>query len=326
MIQKFAQFFLGIFRYHKLKILVVLLSTLMFAFLRFPIDDLGDVVSAKISDATQGQIFCQFDSMGLQLVPQPSLSLEHVDLETPFVSHLKTDELKLSVSIAALLAFKIGFVVDAYGLFRGQAFASFREGEKSKDGGRKYVIRLGADKLDLADIKKAADLPFNLRGALNAKIDSTIDPTFADQPESEVQVNVGSLEMPASTVATPFGPMNLPTVKWSNVNLKGRLVGGKFIVEEGKIGSGQDLLNGQLKGTMDVRISKAGNQTFPEFGAYDFKVELNVNKTVEKDFGLFLSFLDTYKSPTLSGSKYLFRASGIQMGVPPRFASISSIN
>jgi type II secretion system protein N len=325
-IQKVVQFILGIFRYHKLKLFVILLSAVMFAFFRFPIDDLGDVVSAKISESTQGQIFCQFDRMGLALIPQPSLSLENVDIETPVISHLKTEELKLSVSIPALLAFRIGFVVDAYGLFRGQAYASFHEGEKNKDGTHKYVIRVGADKLDLADVKKAMDLPVNLRGAFNAKIDSTVDPSFADQPESEVQISVASLEMPASTVATPFGPMNLPTLKWSNVNLKGRLIGGKFIVEDGKLGTTQDALNGQVKGSMDVRVARVGNQPYPEFGAYDFKVELNVNKGVEKEFSLFLSLLDSYKSPSLSGSRYLFRASGVQFGTPPRFSGISSLN
>lgn len=326
MIQRFAQSIMGTFRYHKLKLFVAFAGALLFSFLRFPFDDLADVLSTKISEATQGQVFCQFDSLGLALFPQPSLSLANVSIDTSLFSGLKADRLKLSVSVPALLAFKMGFVVDASGLFGGQADLSFREGDKTKDGQRKFLINFDAEKLSLADFKKVADLPVQLKGAMNAKLNTVIDPGFTDQPEGEVELKFASLEMPASSVATPFGPMNLPTLKWSNVTLKGRLVGGKFIIEDGKIGSAQDPLNGQLKGQMDLRVMKVGAQPITDASNYDLRVEINVNKSVEREFGLFLSFLDAFKSPGLNGSRYLFRASGSRFGIPPRLTALTAFN
>ncbi len=324
--QKVVQAILGVFRYHKIKLILVFAATLIFSFLRFPFDDLADVLSTKISESTQGQVFCQFEKLGLALIPQPSLSLANVLIDTPFFTGLKTDELNLSISVPALLAFRMGFVASAVGLFSGQADLSFREGEKAKSGQRKFVINFDAEKLNLTDMRKIADLPVQLKGSLSAKLNSTVDPAFTDQPEGDLELKFASLEMPASSVATPFGPMNLPTIKWSNVSLKGRLTAGKFLIEEGKIGTAQDPLNGQIKGQMDVRVLRSGPQPTADMSNYDFRVEINVNKTVEREFSLFLSFLDTYKSPGLNGSRYLFRATGYRFGPPPKLSPLSAMN
>ncbi len=317
------QWVLNIFRFHKLKIVVVILSFLVCSLLRFPLDDLSGVMSAQITEATQGQVFLQFEKLGLAFFPQPSLSFTDVLIDTPVISNLHSKRLKLSPSIPALLTFRMGFVADASEILGGDTDFSLREGEKTKEGARKYQIALNAEHLNLAEIKKALDLPVPLKGAVNAKLSGNVDPSFIDQPEGDVQMTFASLEVPASSVPTPFGPMNLPTVKWSNVVLKGRMAQGKFFVDEGKVGAAQDPLNGQIKGQMDVRILRSGNA---DVSSYDFRVELNLNKSVEKDFGLFLSFLDTFRTPNLSGSKYLFRATGLRFGVPPRLSALASFN
>lgn len=322
--QRFAQFMIGIFKYHKLKLALVVSSAIVFTFLMFPYDDLADVVSTQISEATQGQVIFNFDSMGLALIPQPSLSLEKVTIETPILSNLKADEVKLSVSLPALLAFRTGLVLETSGFLKGQADLSVREGQRNKDGSRKFSIHLEAEGLDLNEIKKVADLPVPIKGSLNLNLETLLDTSFAAQPEGDVKLNTAVVEMPASSVATLYGPMNLPSIKWSSMVFKGRMSGGKFIVEEAKLGGPQDPLFAQVKGQMDVRLTKMGAQVFPDFGAYDLKVELTLNKSIEREFDSFLSLIDSYRSPTLTGSKYLFRASGTRMGTPPRFSTLPS--
>ncbi len=324
--QKFAQFFINIFRYHKLKIALCLFSTLIFIVLLFPYDDLADLLTTQIAMNTQNQVYVEFDKLGLGLFPTPSLSMKNVRLETAMFPSIKTDSLELSPSISSLLTFKKGFNASAEGFMGGDAYLSFREGEKTQEDVRKQIVYSEFEKINLGDLKKAMDLPIQLNGQATLEASATIDPNFTEQPDAELTLTGKDVQMPTSTVPTPFGPMSLPGLKWSSVNLKGRLKGSKFIIDEGHLGGASDQFSGQVKGQMDVRFARRGNQVEPSLGAYDLRVELNVNKSIEKDLGLFLGFLDSYKSPMDGGNKYIFRATGARLGLTPNLSKLSSFN
>jgi len=324
--QKVVSFILGIFRYHKLKILLCLVSMVAFLVLLFPYDDLSDLLTTQIAINTQGQVYVEFDKLGLGFFPTPNLNMEKVRVETAMFPSIKTDTLKLAPSISSLLSFKKGFNASAEGFMGGDAYVSFHEGEKTQEDVRKQIIYSELEKIDLGELKKAMDLPVQLKGLANLEASATIDPNFSEQPEAELTLTGKDVQMPTSTVPTPFGPMSLPGLKWSAVNLKGRLKGSKFVIDEGHLGQASDLFNGQVKGQMDVRIVRRGNQMMTDLGAYDLRVELNVNRAIEKDLSLFLGLLDNYKSPSAEGNKYLFRANGSRFGMTPNFTRLSSFN
>ena len=54
---------------NKFKFVVLLFSTVVFAFILFPFDDLSDLVSTQVSKATSGRVYVQFDHMNLSLLP-----------------------------------------------------------------------------------------------------------------------------------------------------------------------------------------------------------------------------------------------------------------
>lgn len=324
--QKFLSSVFGIFKYHKLKIALGFVSMLVFMFLLFPYDDLADLLTTQIALNTQNQVYVEFDKLGLGLFPTPNLNMEKVQVETAMFPSIKANYLKLSPSISSLLSFKKGFNASAEGIMGGDAYLSFREGDKTQEGQRKQIVYSELEKIDLAELKKAMDLPIQLKGHASLEASATVDPNFTEQPDAELTLTGQDVQMPTSTIPTPFGPMSLPGLKWSTVNLKGRLKGSKFIIDEGHLGAAGDPFSGQVKGQMDVRFVRRGNQVMPDLGAYDLRVELNVNRAIEKDLGIFLGFLDSYKSAGDGGSKYLFRANGARMGLTPNFSKLTAFN
>jgi hypothetical protein len=119
-----------------------------------------------------------------------------------------------------------------------------------------------------------------------------------------------------------MGPMSMPDVKLSKVKLKGTLKGGEFNIEEGLIGKTGDTLAGRMKGQLGLRFVRMGNQLVPQIGAYKIKVDLNLDRSAEKNFGIFLSFFDKYKTLTGSGARYAMELSGPNFQSPPSIGPI----
>ena len=78
----------------------------------------------------------------------------------------------------------------------------------------------------------------------------SVDLTFAEQPDLDLVVKVNRFEMPPSNVNTQMGPISVPEMKLSNVELKGKLSAGRFVIENAKIGNPGDDLQGTLKGSI----------------------------------------------------------------------------
>jgi hypothetical protein len=119
-------------------------------------------------------------------------------------------------------------------------------------------------------------------------------------------------------------PVNLPTLTLANVDLKGRLSGGTFIIEDGRFGQGQDPLYGRIKGQIGLQISKVGPRMVPMLGSYNLTVDMNISRKIEKEVGFAFLLFDSAKTPTATGSHYLFRALGQNFAAPPSITRLSS--
>src|SRR5690606_10559800 len=93
----------------------------------------------------------------------------------------------------------------------------------------------------------------------------------------------------------------------SQVQLRGTLKNATLDIEKAIIGKPGDTIHGKIKGQMGLRFNRVGNGVQPEFVNYDFKLDLSLDRAAEKNFGVFLSFYDKYKSVTGTGSRYVFR-------------------
>lgn len=310
-------------RERKKQILFAFFAFLFFLVFLFPFEDLSDYITEQIAKNTQNQVFVSFRDLGISLLPV-GLSFKDVTVDTPFVPTLKAGELKLAPSIASFLAFKPGFVANASGLFDGSAQLTYKTGKSEGDAPPMQVIYLEFTKANLAELSKFADSPVPLQGKANVNVSGEVDPTFNSQPSSEFSVRLDPLNIPASTVPTVLGPLNIPSISFAKVNVQGRLVGGELIIEESEIGQPGDAVQGRIKGKFNVTMVRAGQKVMPRFGAYELKLDLNVNREAEKDLGIFLALYDKFKTVTGSGSRYAFQLNGVNLQTPPNAASYSS--
>ena len=76
MIEQIKKVFNLIFK-HKFKFVLMVFSALIFTFLLFPFDDLGDLVTAQVAKLTNNQVYVQFDRMNVGIL-DPGLQLKNV--------------------------------------------------------------------------------------------------------------------------------------------------------------------------------------------------------------------------------------------------------
>lgn len=301
----------------KLKFVVAILSAVFFMFVLFPFEDLSDLVTAQISKATQNQVYVQFENMNLNLLPEPGIELSEVYVETPMTPPLSAEKLALSPSISGLISKKPMGSISAKGFLKGDLELQVKSGSKTETGLDRQKINLVANKLSLQDLRSLAQLPVLLKGNLNVSTLAQADLTFAEQPEADLTLEIDKFELPPSNVQTPMGPFTLPDLKLGKVELKGRLSNGRFNIESGTIGNDNDEVQGIIKGGISLTLNGSNGGVSPIFGAYNLDIALDVKSSFQEKANLFLSFLDSYKSPSNKGAKYSFKVSGASFRAPP---------
>lgn len=316
-----------------------LLAALFFFVWIFPFSDLSDAVTTFVARATNNQIYLQADSIDLHLIPQPAFSATNLTIETD-LPRLEAKWAKVTPSLFSILfslptmikasrgdadaarslSSKIGVSVDAEGILGGDLSLKMRSGSKSESGRERSRVSLALEKVNLKEVAQWADLSTPLQGMASVDSDISYVPDFQDQPEGEFDIRLDKFVLPAATLQVPVGeatfPINVPTLTLANVVLKGRLVGGKLIVEDGQFGASKDPLYGRIKGEMNLKIQMFGPSVTPVFGAYNLTVDLTTTAMVQKELSFAFITLDAAKEPISGGgARYLFRASGQGVGM-----------
>lgn len=309
------------------KFVLGLVLVVVFLYVLFPFSDLNDLVSAQVSKLTQNRVFLQFDDLHINPLTA-SVSLDKVYVETPQISNLTITQLSASPSLAALLKGKPGGHLSAQGFMKGNVRISISpaastKSESGESKADKYNIDLSAENLNIKDIKELAGLSLPLKGQLSLSTQAVADITFAEQPEGEIALIINKFELPPSSLSlADMGRVNLPEIKLGQIELKGKLSNGKFVIENGKIGTPKDDFYGDVKGDMNVTLQNMGGQIVPIIGAYNISLDLKANASFKERAKFFLSFLDGYKRDLPDGAQYKFRIQAQAMGMPPQFLQL----
>lgn len=314
-------FLLNLVRFHKLKIVAFLGAVLLFIFLLFPYSDLSDYVTTQISKATQQKVYVRFETMDLSFFPAPGLQMENVTVESMMFPKLTFDELKIRPSIASFLAFSPGVTILANGLWGGEVAVTTKGGKKTENGNSTQRINIETSEISLQSLAKVLKFPMPLSGKMNLSSQTTIEPTFAVQPEGDIEINLDQFQLVAANVPTPMGPINVPGVKISKVSLVGRLSDGRLIIEDAKLGAAGDDISGTLKGDVALRMGAEGGSVAATLGAYTLDLDVIVSKSLQERAGLLLILLDSYKRADAAGTRYAVRLQGANFSSPPKISS-----
>ncbi|MEK6627575.1 MAG: type II secretion system protein GspN [Bdellovibrionota bacterium] len=310
---------------HKWKIILTLLMTVAFVVILFPLSELNDLISSQVSKLTGNRVFLQLEKMHLNPL-SASISFENIYIETPQISSLGSDELEISPSFSALLAKKPGGKITAKGFLKGDVEVSIHptssaEGlDKSAD---KFKIGVVAGKINLKELQQTVNINLPIKGELNLTAQAVADLAMTEQPELDISMTILKFELASTSIPLQdFGQIALPEMKLGKIELKGRLSNGKFLIENGKLGTNQDEFYGDVKGDLSVTFQNNNGQINPIIGAYNISLDLFATQIFKDKAKLFLSFLDGYKIDSGSVSNYKFKVYSAQMGMPPQFTPL----
>lgn len=337
-----------LWRYKKY-ITVTMISALLVFFLKFPLNDLSDAISAQITAATGNKAFVQFDSLSLTLMPSPGVRTEGLSVVVSGAD-LRADSVTIAPSLLSVLANiftvvsaasgsqeasirlaeNLSFDISADGLFKGDASLSRSSGTATEQGVERSRVRLAANKLNLTEVSRFAGWPIELHGHLELRTDMQLTMSLAAQPEGDYVLAIDRLSLPASTIPTQMGPVSLPALALNRVQFKGRWVEGTFFVEEGQFGQSGDPMYGRLKGQIGMTLTPGQGGRGMEFrlGSYNLNVDLTVTKPIQDQLSFVFLFLNNAKSDAGGGrARYVFRAMGASptSGSPPQITRMNSI-
>ena len=313
---------------HFKKFLIFIFLSFVFLLIFFPTQDLRDMITSQVSFATQKRAYLQMESFGFSLIPV-GIDVSSMQFEMAGLPGVKADALHAYPSVFALLGAIANpmnfasnpageYIVD--GIFRGNIHVKIQSGKKSEAGNPRTSIDINAENLALDEVRNAFKLPFPLKGSVNLNSTSLIDMTLAEQPEIQPLVlSIDRFSLGASSLNTQMGPVALPELSLKQVRLEGRLVGSKFHIDQGVIGSPQDDLSGTIKGNITVNFVSQGGGVIPQLNGYNFDVNLKMKKEFEDKAQLFLILISRFKTPVDGGSQYKFKMSAPNTFVPPQF-------
>lgn len=301
---------------HKFKFVLMILSVVVFAFLLFPFDDLGDLVTGQVAKMTNNQIFVSFDKMKVGVL-NPGMQFQNVYLETTSMPPLTAQEINVSPAFSMLVNKKPAGSMTANGFLKGDVEVTLKPATKSESGIERQKITLNAKKLSLSDLKEIGNLPLAMKGRMDLSTEAVADLTFTEQPDVDILLKIEKFELPVGNVQTAMGPLTVPEIKLTSVEIKGRLSSGRLNIEKGTLGREGDVLTGEIKGNMGLTLKNTLSGLAPVIGNYDLSIRLNVKKDLQDRASLFLSFLDAYKTPTPDGARYAFKLSAPNAFTPP---------
>lgn len=326
-VSRALQFVFDLFRYHKLKILTVLLSAFAFFMLMFPFSDLSDLLTTQIMSATGNRIYFKAQGLNIGLLPVPSVSGNNVTVDVQGASTIEASELTIRPSLLSLWALRSGDIwkvsgsVSAEGLWGGNIHLSMSPAGTNDQGAAKSHLAADGQSIHLKDLENLfGNLPITAQG--QASFQSTFDfyPGFEDQPEGQLSLVSQPLKIPPSNIPTDLGVVPIPGLNWSQVQMKGHLSNSTFVIDGVTLGTSKDPVYGRIKGQMNVRVDRRG----PSIGNYDLTVELTFSRDARRAFQSFLSFIDSHKQELRGGgARYLFRARATNVNMPPSLESVS---
>lgn len=314
--------FFRLLKNSKGKILVLFLSVIVFLFVLFPFGDLGDLVSSQVSKLSRNSVYVQFDALDISLIPQPGVQMNQVYVESSYAPAISAQEIVITPSISGLIQQKPYGHISANGFLKGDVDLRVSKGARTESGLERQKIEITAKKINLSDLRDLAQLPVLLKGRVDLQTTALADLTLQEQPDIDVNLVISQFELPPSNVNTAMGPITLPDLKLSTVELKGRLASGRFIIENGTIGKVGDELYGQIKGNMDLKLINAGGAPAPQMGAYNIEVDLKAARSFQDRAALFLTFIDSYKTATSNGAQYKFKMFSNNPNVPPTMSAV----
>ena len=304
---------LNLLRYHKSKILVTIISAIIFFVLFFPFSDISLFVSNFIARSTRNQITLQFEDLALKLIPPPGFQMSQITINTPLVSGLKVDRIVITPALSSIFG-NIGMTAQFNGIIGGNLRFFVKVLEQTDQGEVKLDTSINTQNISIREILQILSPDFHMDGLLHFEAKGQLDSSFEAQPDFRLQTQTRNFQLQTVSVPTPIGPFPIPAINLKGIALRANLKEGQFQIETLELGQEGDDLVGQINGFVDLQFRKRMNRTQILPGNYNLACRLILKSNLENHFRALLNVLNLtrYKK----GNTYSFRITGNPNQVP----------
>ncbi len=305
------------------KIILTVLFFIVFTIILFPLGDLSDFISSKVSTLTGNQVYLQLDKIHINPLTG-SIGMENVLLETKSIENLTITNLTAAPSILSLISKRPGGILTAKGILSGNAVIKVSpSASKNKTDQPKSSVEINLEKISLKDLRHTFNLSLPISGSLNMNAQALVDLAFTEQPDGDLIATIQKFELAGGNInLQDMGSLNLPEIKFSSVDLKSKFQAGKFVIENIRLGTAADDLSGTVKGDLNIVIQNMNGQIFPVINGYTLSVELIAKQSFKDRASFFLSFIDRFQSADPSGIRYKFKLVSMSPGAPPQMTPL----
>ena len=304
---------LNLLRYHKLKILVMIMSAIIFFVLLFPFSDVSLFVSNFIAKSTKNQVVLQFEDLALKLLPFPGFQMSQIVINTPLVSGLKVNEMIITPAASSIFG-NIGMTAQLNGVMGGNLQFFIKILEQTDQGEVKLNTYVRTQSLSIQEVLQLLSPHFNMDGLLNFQAEGQLDSSFEVQPDFKLQTQAQNFKLQALSVPTPIGPFPVPAISLRGIVMRANLKEGQLQIENLELGQEGDDIVGQINGFVDLQIRKRMNKTQVLPGNYNLVCRLVLKSSLENHFKALLNVLNL--SQHKKGNTYAFRITGNPNQVP----------
>ena len=305
------------------KIVLTVLFFIVFTIILFPLGDLSDFISSKVSTLTGNQVYLQLDKIHINPLTA-SIGMENVLLETKSIENLTIANLTAAPSILSLISKRPGGMLTAEGILSGNAVIKVSpSASKNKTDQPKSNVEINLEKISLKDLRRTFNLSLPISGSLNMNAQALVDLAFTEQPDGDLTATIQKFELAGGNInLQDMGSLNLPEIKFSNVDLKSKFQAGRFVIENIRLGTATDDLSGTVKGDVNIVIQNMNGQIFPVINGYTLTVELVAKQSFKERASFFLSFIDRFQSVDPAGTRYKFKLVSMSPGAPPQMTPL----
>jgi type II secretion system protein N len=313
------KFFFDIFKYHKLKLFLVSISSTFFLLVLFPSNDLSDLITAKVSEQTRGQIqHLSFADMSFGIFPF-GLKLTQVEVQPMGFSTLVAGVVRLNPSIFSAISKTVAGSLNLEKIFGGDAAIDISASDKGPKGNSTANIKVSSIVLsELFKFLRASRhaSPVTAEGKLNLQSQLSLNLEKIGVPSGTMNIEIPNLEIPAQE-ANIGGPVQFPLIRMGKTNANIRLEDNKLVIEDFTFGGSKDDLDGKIKG--EVQLMQAGGLFYASNSKLNVSIsarESYIESIKTSGISLLFLYIDKCKQTSQGVSTYKFDLNITPGGVP----------
>lgn len=290
---------------YKKWIFLTLLLTFIIFILRFP----WNKTVQKIASHFQTVLPISGDPENIKLLFfPPGIAFYKHSIDNPsFLSQYEMDAIKVLPAFSKLLALDPGVKVSVEKEKSSIAFTLWLKNKKIKEEEIKEIhIKGSSPEINLSLINTPEN-SLKASGKTTFRFELTLQENNLQKTKGSLSLTGTGIEIKNGLITTNLGPINLPDLKWSKVNLKTEMKEGELVIERLELGTNQDPLFIQMRGNME--LNARGRRIQPSY--YDFQTKIEVDANLKSNLITTIDlFLADTKTSIENGVRYLARIKG----------------